>query len=64
MSCLHHRPKYLSLWGLAHEIVMDIFEPDPDDPQKEVKAEWYWERISKSEAIVLTRLADLIRRSR
>jgi hypothetical protein len=34
----------------AHDYIMDIFEPDPDDPQKEVKSEWYWERLSKSEA--------------
>jgi hypothetical protein len=48
----------------AHNIVMDIFAPDPDDPQKEVQSEWYWERLSKGEAIVLTKLADLIHRSR
>jgi hypothetical protein len=48
----------------VHDIVMNIFEPDPDDPQKEVKAEWFWERLTRVEATVLTWLANLIRLSR
>src|SRR5580704_14782548 len=56
---LRTRMKKLNSGCVDHDIVMDIFHPDPRDPKKEIKAEWYWERLSKSEAIVLTRLANL-----
>jgi hypothetical protein len=48
----------------AHDYVMDVYQPDPEDPKEEIKADWYWESLSSAEAIIVTRLSNLIRLTR